>query len=238
MYLSKLFHQLGTGEIASYFLGSELAAGNIGKKYWPEIINHVNIGLTCLHTEFPLQEKELILQQYDHITKYRLTSEYAETNTASKVKYKYIKDSRFEPFQDDVLRIERVYDECYRDGYPLNDRTACDSLYTPGFNVLQVPTPCAHRTLFVIYRADHVEIPIDISDPSKVLVDIPRSLEEALLTYVAHRYLSSKNTEIASNLAARMYAKYVSICQKIDEKDLILQSHGDINTHPQIQGWV
>lgn len=235
MLLSDIFRKLGHGELSSYFVGDELISTN--KAVWPEIIDHINTGLTNLHTKFPLIETEVMVQQYEHIAKYNLDSRYAESNTASTEKYKYIKDSVFEPFTDNVLRIERIYSECWEE-IPLNDPNECCSIFTSGYNQIQVPTPIKENALLVVYRGDHTRIPVGVKDPTTVEVRVPHTLEEALLTYIAHRYLQGKNTENTSNLAARAYAKYASICNDVEDKDLIRQSHGGVNTHPCIQGWV
>lgn len=236
MLLSDIFRKLGHGELASYFVGSEIAEG-VGEKYWPQMIDHINTGLTKLHTKFPLSHIQMVIQQYEHIATYTLSSKYAETNTASTEPYKYIKDSVFEPFEDNVLRVERVYNECYEE-LPINEPHDCRSVFTSAYNKIQVPTPEKENALIVVYRANHKKIPVTVEDPSTVEIHIPDPLEEALLAYIGHMYLSGKNTEMTSNLSSRLYAKYVSICNEAEDTNLLLQGHGGINVRPCIQGWI
>lgn len=236
MFLTDIFRQLSYGEIASYFIGSELDTER-GAQYWPQLIDHINQALTVLHVKFPLKEDQVNIQQYRHITTYKLDSNYAETNEDSIEKYKYIKDSKFKPFQDNVLRIQTIYSEDYEE-LPINDQNHCRSIYTPTYNSIMVPTPHDENALLVIYRGNHKKLDPETVEPSMVEIDIPNFLEEALLSYVGHRYLASKNTETTSNLSSRYYGKFISICNEVEEKNLILQSHGGVNIHPCIQGWV
>ena len=74
----------------------------------PAIISFINQGLTDLYSRFPLMEKQLIIQQYPQISIYRLTRDFARTNFKSEQLHKYILDTPFEPFQEDILQISGV----------------------------------------------------------------------------------------------------------------------------------
>lgn len=237
MLLSDVFRRLKSGELESYFVGSDLI-DSIGSEYWPQMIDNINMALTKMHTKFPLIEQQVVLQQYEHIAVYTLDSQFAETNTTSNEPYKYIKDSKYEPFNDNILRIDRVYNECMDYKLPINDPNDCCSVFTPAYNKLQVPTPEKENALIIVYRGDHTQIPVTVTDPTVIKINIPKYLDEALLAYVGHRYLSGKNTELTSNLSSKLYAKYLSICNEIEERNLVLQAQGGINTHPEIQGWI
>lgn len=236
MYLSDVFRRLSTGELSSYFIGSGVK-GTIVQEDWAEIIDHINLALTALHTRLPLKEEWVTIQEYSHINMYYLKSEYAESNKDSTQKIKYIKDSPHEPFRDNVIRIESITDEYYQ-SISINDSGACKVVYTPNHNTIQVPNPYEERALFISYRADHPRIDVNLTDPAKVYIDIPVYLEEALLSYVAHRFLNGKNSEITKALSSAEFGKYMAICNNVEQSDLLNQSHGGVNQHPWIQGWI
>ena len=186
MYLSELFSLLSTGEFSGLYIGGEDNEG-IPTSEYPTVANHINLGLTDLFTRFPLKEKEVIIQQYDDITMYKLHSDFAETNTVSTEDPKFIKDTATDPFLDDIIRIERAHQE---DGteIPLNDYGASDSWFTPSWDTVQIPTPVSTNTANFIFRAMHPKLVVtESTDPATVVVDIPFTFVNALLMYVASR---------------------------------------------------
>lgn len=167
MYLSKLFKQLATGELSQVAISEN---GSIQEDSYDAIITHLNIGLTKLYTRFPLLEKEVVIQQFEHITQYRLSSKYAVSNEDSTEVYKYIIDSTDNPFMDDVLRVEQVFDE--EGNYiKLNDEyTDGRVFFTPAYDLLQIPMPEENNAVFVTYRADHPEV---VLEDQEVTTTIP-----------------------------------------------------------------
>lgn len=158
MYLSKLFKQLATGELSQVAISEN---GNIQEDSYDAIVTHLNIGLTKLYTRFPLLEKEVVIQQFAHITLYTLSSQYAYTNDDSTEPYKYIIDSEENPFEDDVLRIEQAFDE---GGVPIsiNDEFSSNRvIFTPSYDSVQIPLPEEENSIFITYRANHPEISLE-----------------------------------------------------------------------------
>lgn len=64
--------------------------GNTGNgiraKDYPKVITQINLGLTDLHSRFPLREGQVTIQMYEHISQYYLRRQFAQTNQDSQEK--------------------------------------------------------------------------------------------------------------------------------------------------------
>jgi hypothetical protein len=117
-------------------------------------------------------------------------------------------DTVEDPFQDDMLKIEEVYDEAGVK-YPLNDTSDEDSVYTPSFRSIQVPYPDDATTVSVQYRANHPRISADIdTEAADVEVAIPNSLYQALLYFVGSRAHRATSVEKSADYW-QMYKRVV-----------------------------
>jgi hypothetical protein len=192
MYLSEVFSQIATLDSASIDLDTN-GDGVIVSANYTKVINAINLGLTDLYKEFPAKEKMLVVQLYAHITDYLLTRDFAETNTASSEPYKYIMDTTFDPFQEDILTILTVSNEGGEE-YPLNEANQLYSLYTPVFNMIQHPFPDNENAIFITYKANHPKIPVD-AVPATYNVELAPALLPLLVVYVNHKLLAPMNKE-------------------------------------------
>lgn len=217
MLLSKIFNSLTHGELSEIKIGGADTHGIIANDY-PRIINIINMGLVELYTRFPLNTREITLQLYEQITIYNLTSDYAESNIISTQPIKYILDADpVSNFTDDILLIKHVYEETGNE-FPLNDLDAELSVFTPTPTTLQVifPSNGDENTISIIYRAAPVDIPLTITDPDSVEVQLPIQYLEALTSYVAYKIINprSNGAEGAGEFTG-YNAKFESIVQNI-----------------------
>lgn len=198
MTLADIFEELAYGELSQLAIGNLIAddaESTIAPKDYAKVMSHINMGLKKLYGIFFLATKEVIIQQYDHIQTYTLDARYAVTNTDSDEPIKYIMDSIFEPFVDEVFKIESVYNEGGELMF-MNDSTEPWSIFTPAYNAIQVPFPIWCNTLGVHYRAEHPKVIYTAGmDPKDITVDIPNGLLQALLYYVAHRAHAGTNVD-------------------------------------------
>lgn len=234
MNLGELGSRLSTGELSNLSLANE-GNGTIKEDQKAKIINAANAGLLRIFSRFMLKQNDLIIELVGHITKYPLVSKYAELNSESTEKYKFIKDGLHRPFKDDVIKILEVIDYGGWE-YTLNDSESHTSLFTPSPNVLQVPTPLSGKALNVIYQARHDPIPLDAADD--FLIDIPFFLEEALTNYIGSLIYSHMNGQENMVKSQDFAAKYESICSEIEEKDLVNQTYSTSNTKFAKRGWI
>ena len=189
--LETIFDQLAYGEFLSIDLGADGCKG-ISVDDYPKIAIHINLALTELYKRFNLKMGEVVIQLFDEITDYKIHSIYAQSNTESTEPVKWIADLGASPYMDDLLKIERVYNEVGCE-YSLNDPADCNTISTPEYNVVQCKQPYDENSLLVKYRAAPVYIPTKRLVPENVYVPIPPSLIEALLWYVAGRIMTNLN---------------------------------------------
>ena len=234
MLLCDIFDQLTYGELRNLELGGVDADGMDPINY-TEVIPHINLALLELYKRFPLKTNELILRQHDQIQRYLLHSDYAVTNVESTQPIKYIHDSRFDPFTDDVLKIERIYNE---DGEELyNDEfNEFWSIHIPAYNMVQIPWPEKENNLLVVYQASPAPVPFDITVPGEVEVHIPPPLLEPLLAYVGGRMQTSRGGEAVQE-GNNYMAKFEASIQNVSNLNL-LNKVNHRNNKLDCNGWV
>lgn len=231
MLLSDLFDRLATGELSQHKYGK---TGAILVGDHPALINQLNIALTNLYAYFPLREKEVIIQQHETITEYQLDTKYAQSNIDSVEPIKYILDS-VNPFLDDVLRIEAVFDGEGTE-VPLNNATRTDSWFTPSWDSLQIPAPVDGNVAAIVYRAKHTKIASDADVSTEVL--IPTCLEEALQAYIASRCFVSLGNQASASLASYYTNRYNEQIQWVERNNLLQSSTGDSNIKLSLKGFI
>lgn len=226
--LQRIFDDLSYGELSQVNLSgknSDCECGEWDRKAEKTIVSHLNMALDAIYTRFPLLEKEVTIQLYPELTHYRLESKYAETNTESDEPIKYIKDSEFYPFTDDILRVESCFDE---GGFslPINDRKREYSIFTPDYNSIQVPFSEKNFALFLIYRARHPVITTEYTDANEVLILLPPYLYEALLCYITYRVHKARSNQEAQAEAVRALQLYETKCKEVETRNM---THNDLN---------
>ena len=232
MLLSDLFDQLTVGELSQLSLSGIDDIG-ISSCNYIKVVPHIQLGLTELYKRFPINMQEVVVQQYDHIQTYELNSKYAETNQESTTQTKYIKDSVFVPFVNNVLRIESIHDEIGRELF-LNDSEKYWAIHTSAYNKIHVPLPEQENAMFVTYRADHDRIPIIGLVPQETEIHVPPGLLEALLFYVAGRVYSNLDSDGSGN---NFIAKFEASCMKAEELSLINRDN-TANVKLDNNGWM
>jgi len=223
--LLDLMKDLSYGELAQFKIGG-LKPGEFDSEPDPtryeQLISAVNLGLKEIYKRFFLSSKEIYIQQYTQIATYVLSSRYAQTNIASVEPIKYIMDTVDRPFLDDVLKIEEVYDE-EGNKLPINDITEDLSVFTPNYRSVQVPYPDDANTMAVQYRASHPRIIYTRALlPADVEIELPNSLHEALLLYIASRFATSIGGD-QGNEGNDYFQKFEASCNKVDELGLEVQ---------------
>jgi len=235
MLLSDLFDQLAVGELSQLSLSGIDSIG-IQECNYIKIVPHIQLALTELYKRFSLKKEEVFIQQYEHIQTYYLHSKYAESNTESTEIYKYIKDSQFQPFLDNVISIYSVHSEVGEELY-LNDESQVWNVQTPSYNSILMPSPEKENALSVIYIADHPKIPIIGLDPYSTEVNIPPGLLEPLLFYIASRVYTNLNSDGSTNEGNNFMIKFEASCRKIKELNLVPKNQ-TTNMKLVNNGWV
>lgn len=236
MLLSDIFEQLTYGEYAELFIGGA-EAGAIDPSQYRKVVAHTNSALRALHIRLPLRLEEVLIQQYDHISNYYLRPQFAVQNTASIEPYKYIIDSPYAPFQDNVIKIEQVFSEVGEE-YPLNDSLTVYSVYTPQFDQLQIPFAKAENACSVIFRANHPKIVWDAYfNPAEVDIDVPEYLMDPILLYMSSRMASNEAHNDQKSAATLALQKYEKSVVELSNSGLI-QEEQTTNNRLVNNGWV
>lgn len=248
MKLQEVFDQFKFGELSQLSIGGN-NAGEINEKNWPNLIAHINIGLTALYKRFNLKQGRLKLQLYPEISLYQLSQKFATTSRGGMDITKYLLDTPTNKFKDDVLKIERVYTEGEHE-LKLNDVSDLYSLHTPSMtsllvpnsilsNAVDLPDELKTTSLSVVYRANHNLIVKGIGyfDPNTVDLELPYSHLDALLLYVASRVHNPIGLVNEFNFGNTYAAKYEQACQMLELQNLEIDE-GSQNTRINRNGWV
>lgn len=233
MKVEQLFKSLSYGPLSNLSLAAE-GSGTILEAHQPRIIQFANESLLRLYSRFILCEKDVLIEQVEHITNYHLKKRFAESNwDPEEERYPYIKDLNGEPFEEDVIKILEVYDS---NGVrlPLNDPEQPYSLFTPQANVLQVPRPMDGVSLSVLYQAKH---PVLSHENMEQEIILPTVLHAALLAHVAAQVFSGMSTQEAMQKAQEQVTVYENICSDAIENDLVSTSISQTNSRFYNRGW-
>jgi hypothetical protein len=233
MLLSEIFEYISHGELANLvFTGKD--EGTIRERDYAKIISNINLGLIALHKRFPILYKQVQVQMYGHITQYMLHSDYAISNTASTKPYKYIIDGIYNSFKDDIIKVDRIVNEgCCE--YPLNDDTNPLSLFTPSYNVIQVPYPIEESAFSVEYQAYPSKIPTSVTEPETVEVELPEFLLEPLISFINYKMYT--RTGLEKPEAVNFLQKYEVECKLIETSGLFNKDNSS-NLRLESNQWV
>lgn len=159
MLLSEIFTQLTYGELSQVSLGGG-EAGAIDESNYPQVLAHINLGLTSLYKRFPLKEGRVTFALQEGKTSYKL-----DTNED----VRFVQSGFDDEFLDDINKIERVMTDL---GWELGLNNQADpySCHTPSVITLRVPGPIVNQSLELpnYLRTSNVE---RINEIFKIYVD-------------------------------------------------------------------
>lgn len=219
MTLEEIFDQLTYGELSQLFIGGAETQG-ITVDNRRQVLNHINLGLTELHKRFLLREGRVVITRDPSLQSYPLDRRYAKSNLMGMEPIQFIEDSESVPFENDVLRIERVYDDKGQE-LSLNDEGDPDGVLTTSMGTLWVPAHLETPRLRVDYRANHPIIDRDQGafDPESVEVALPYSHLEPLLLFVAsrvHNPFGAGGVEGGMHEGNNYAAKFEQACKRLE----------------------
>lgn len=234
--LTELYEDLSFQELSNVAIGQD-GSGVIREQDRPKIIGYTNEALLRLCARFVLIENDVLVQLFKHITNYYFLLKYAQSADAPEAEGNpYILDLHGEPFKQDLIKVLKVQNN-HGFHYPLNDEENRWSLYTPKFNMLQVPYPEDHLQLSVVYQAKHPNMLRD-ADPSAQYIFIPDVLYGALRAFIAYKVFSHMNTQESTAKAQEHMQIYEQICLEAQTMDLVNSSISTTNTVFHKRGFV
>jgi hypothetical protein len=196
---------------------------------FPAIINALNLELTQLYSRYPVLEKEVAFRRFPEISIYHLTRRYCRSNDESKELYKYILDTKDNPFLGDVLKIENAYTESGQH-IVLNDNNNPRAWFTPSFDTIQIPntTDIDTRIAIIGYKAKPEHIDPNTTDFEKDIY-IPSYLEEPMIYGITMRVAERLPTQTGMQVVQMAQAKYKELCDNVDTLNLFHENNVSTN---------
>lgn len=236
--LMDIYDHLTHGELVQVYTGQERDDfGCLSEDTLYRLWSSVQLGLTALHKRFLLREGSLILAYDGSRNTFVIDKKYAQSNTESAEPVKYILDTT-SPFQDDLLRIEQVFNPEDIEQL-LNVEGNADSFQTTDYRTLKVPLLYEGETLRVNYRANHPAVDKNTaqSSPSSVTIELPPSHLEPLLYFVAAR-VTTPIGMVADHHEGNSYLrKYENACRQLEDWNYQTDLSRD-STRLERNGWV
>lgn len=241
MNIQQCLDRLANGELANttFVCDDQIADTKV-----PYIISLLNEALLRLYSRFILKLDTVFVEMNEVRTRYELTKDHVYTKDINDIydpKHfpcvkdynKYIFESLDHPFTEDIIKILSVTRD---DGfeYPLNDSTKMYSVFTPEFNVVQVPLPIPNAVISVEYQAKH---PIITEDNLDMELELPEAFYGALFAYIAHSAYSSLQSENALAQAQKYYSTYMALLDELVTFDIGNTSYSQTNTKFYNNGW-
>ena len=217
-------------QLIDHLVQNNLYQFNMAKnEQFPAIINALNLELTQLYSRYPVLEKEVAFRRFPEISMYHLTRRYCRSNDESNELYKYILDTKDNPFLGDVLKIENAYTESGQH-IVLNDNNNPRAWFTPSFDTIQIPntTDIDTRIAIIGYKAKPEHIDPNTTDFEKDIY-IPSYLEEPMIYGITMRVAERLPTQTGMQVVQMAQAKYKELCDNVDTLNLFHENNVSTN---------
>lgn len=217
-------------QLIDHLVQNNLYQFNMAKnEQFPAIINALNLELTQLYSRYPILEKDVAFRRFPEISLYHLTRRYCRSNDESKELYKYILDTKDNPFLGDVLKIENAYTESGQH-IVLNDNNNPRAWFTPSFDTIQIPntTDIDTRIAIIGYKAKPEHIDPNTTDFEKDIY-IPSYLEEPMIYGITMRVAERLPTQTGMQVVQMAQAKYKELCDNVDTLNLFHENNVSTN---------
>lgn len=217
-------------QLIDHLVQNNLYQFNMAKnEQFPAIINALNLELTQLYSRYPVLEKDVAFRRFPEISLYHLTRRYCRSNDESNELYKYILDTKDNPFLGDVLKIENAYTESGQH-IVLNDNNNPRAWFTPSFDTIQIPntTDIDTRIAVIGYKAKPEYIDPNTTDFEKDIY-IPSYLEEPMIYGITMRVAERLPTQTGMQVVQMAQAKYKELCDNVDTLNLFHENNVSTN---------
>lgn len=217
-------------QLIDHLVQNNLYQFNMAKnEQFPAIINALNLELTQLYSRYPVLEKDVAFRRFPQISIYHLTRRFCRSNDESKELYKYILDTKDNPFLGDILKIENAYTESGQH-IVLNDNNNPRSWFTPSFDTIQIPntTDIDTRIAIIGYKAKPEHIDPNTTDFEKDIY-IPSYLEEPMIYGITMRVAERLPTQTGMQVVQMAQAKYKELCDNVDTLNLFHENNVSTN---------
>jgi hypothetical protein len=163
----------------------------------PEVvISFINLGLIDLHKKFLLKVEEHLIDVQYQKSVYSMPDDYMYLLDVSNLG---LTDATNAPSDFKVTSV------------PINSESDSNSIYTPYYNKVQIPSVFFKHTLSLIYAAAPERV---ISEEDEL--ELPMQLLECLLLYIGYQAYASMDVKA---LAAEntFYNRYIQACEQVKQ---------------------
>lgn len=201
----------------------------------PAIITFLNEGLLKLYSKFTLKTDSIFLEPQESRTKYPITKEHIIPDWGQSDYDHYLWKGYKEDFPNNLIKILDVYSE-QGVKMPVNDTESYWSMYTPMYNVLEIPKRITDIQISIIYQAspDKIVYSTD-NDPE---IEIPDLLVEPLVAYTNYLIFASIGSQGAMQQAQLFMRQYQTAIDELVESDAINPVYSTQSNKFYKRGWI
>ncbi len=232
MIVQDILDELKNGEFSLENFGENAEAG-FSEYNYDKLISYINSALLEIHTKYPLRIREVLLEQQETITMYKLRSDYCKSNLNSTQPIKYLDDTA-DPFDDTLLKVDEVYNESGVE-LPINNMNESASVFTPNLGTLQIPYPVKGAKYSVIYRSAHPRL-VNDSTVLTQRIELPLSFLRSIILFIVYKHKLSLNTQQATQDAVMFLGMFNESLRSLDDVGLIT-SNDLFNNKLELRGW-
>lgn len=221
MTLQDLFDQLAIGELAQIGLSNQ--GQGIELENQKKILAHVNLGLAELHTRFHLREKTKLVRKRVGFSKYII-----DDPVFTKLEKVFFREKDKET--GEYKNIELAIDQDGRE----------DSVFTPTWNVLEIPDTLGEGDYLIKYRAKHDPLLkewLDVLGADKIALPVPPTHVYPLELFIAAQLLTPMGFDGDMHEGNNYSMKFERACNELVNKGFRRQQ--ETETHKFVNnGWV
>ena len=234
--LEQLFQMLAKGELSHTKLGSD---GAVGSEHYEQLVSYTNLGLLELYKRFNLRQSELKLWTHADTTRYYLREDHLG-DLSEMDSYTYLIYEEDNPLQDDFLKVLGIYNSDNEE-LKFNDTFAATPIMLQEPDVLVLIPEDTPQELSILFQASYPRIAYtDNFDPTRIQLNIPNSILQPLLYYIAASFFRGLNSSVAegsTHPGVTYDTKYELACQKISMYSLT-PTNDDTRQQFTKNGWV
>lgn len=210
MNLGELKKQIAIGELSNLIWTKE---GTIKPQYEEYIVQFIKDALNVIYARLQLKKEAVFLETVEGKLEYKISNENIMTSPDLEPDYDhYLWLPNKDKFDSDILKIIGVLDHAGK-RLPINDIYIKHAVFTPIFNVLQLPAlvVAAHKKFEVHLAMAHS----DFVNGDSSEIELPSTLIPAVRAYVAYLVHSNMNTENSVSNAQKYLQQYNLVIQEV-----------------------
>lgn len=238
--LKDLFSLLATGEFSNISLKKD-KYDSLDEVEYGKVIGHINLALVEIYKRFPLKEEEIVLHATTDKELYYLRPKHtAVLNRLGGNSYIEVPEGH--DGYINIIELKEIYDSI-QDRMVLNNRYLSPYIRQMSEDTLKITNLTADENFSIIYQAHPSPIILDDDfDIDDYMLNIPKTIIEALLYYVAVRVYKpsgANNSTANADKSAGYQQQFELSCLRLEQLGLGIVS--DTDTDPdkfERDGWI